>query len=157
MKHDSSIAWGGVFYRAIVAGICGCIALDLFLWIGTVVPARSSMPRMWQYVASVLVGPTAFTSPSYAALGAATQLAISIGWAGGYAYFAATRPATNRHWLVAGASYGIVVYALMQLILLAGGHFQGPPTPNAFVIAVVAHVVFFGIPVAYVVHRLQAA
>jgi hypothetical protein len=155
METSQRIAWGTVLYQAVVAGIEGAFTIDAFLWLTTVLPAHSNMVAFWQYIASVVVGDVAFSAPSYAALGLATNVAVAVGWAGGYAYFVATRPSTNRHWLAAGAAYGVVVYVLMQLILLAGGHFKGPATPNAFVIIVIAHVVFFGIPVAYVVRTLD--
>ena len=140
--------------RAVLAGLTGGITLDLYLWLTTVLPAHRSMEALWQYIASTVFGNVAFSSPSYAAAGLAIHFAISIGWAGGYAYFAQTQPATNRNWAVAGAAYGIVVYVLMQLILLGSGHFMPPATPTAFVNAVIAHCVFFGIPAAYVVRAL---
>jgi hypothetical protein len=43
----------------------------------------------------------------------------------------------------------------MELILLGGNAFTPPATPNAFLNAVIAHTVFFGLPIAYLVKRLQ--
>jgi len=140
--------------RAVTAGIAGGIILDLYLWLTTVVPAHQSAGAALQYVASTVFGNVAFTSGSYAGAGIAISLLASIGWAAGYAYFTNTQPATNRHWLAAGAAYGVIVYILMQLLLLGSGRFLPPATPTALVNAVVAYVVFFGIPVAYVVRVL---
>ena len=140
--------------RAVAAGIAGGIVLDLYLWLATALPAHQSMIAVWQFIASTVFGNVAFTSTSYAWAGLAIHFLIGIGWAGGYAYFVQTQPATNRRWIVAGAAYGVVVYVLMQLILLGSGHFTAPATPNAFVIAILGHIVFFGIPVAYVVRVL---
>ncbi|HEY1976915.1 MAG TPA: hypothetical protein VGG89_10240 [Candidatus Baltobacteraceae bacterium] len=140
--------------RAVSAGIAGGILLDLYLWLTTALPAHQSMLPVWQFIASTVFGNVAFTSASYAAAGLAIHFLVSIGWAGGYAYFVQTQPATNRRWILAGAAYGLVVYVLMQLILLGGGHFTPPATPNALVIPVIGHIVFFGIPVAYVVRAL---
>lgn len=140
--------------RAVLAGIAGGIVLDLYLWLAAVLPAHQSILQLWQFIASTVFGNVAFTSASYAAAGLVIHFLVSIGWAGGYAYFAQTQPATNRRWIVAGAAYGVVVYVLMQLILLGSGHFTAPATPNALVIPVIGHIVFFGIPVAYVVRAL---
>lgn len=140
--------------RALLAGIAGGIVLDIYLWLTTVLPAHQSMTAAWQFIASTVFGNVAFTSPSYAAAGLAIHFIVSIGWAGGYVYFANAQPATNQRWAVAGIAYGVVVYVLMQLILLGSGHFTPPATPNAFVIALVGHTIFFGIPVAYVVRSL---
>lgn len=141
---------------AVLAGIAGGIILDLYLWLTTVLPAHQSVTAALQYVASTVFGNVAYTSASYAAAGLAISLLVSIGWAGGYAYFTRTQPATNRHWLVAGAAYGVVVYVLMQLLLLGSGRLVPPANPTALVNAVAAYVVFFGIPVAYVVRSLTS-
>jgi uncharacterized membrane protein YagU involved in acid resistance len=140
--------------RAVLAGLAGGVVLDLYLWLTTALPAHQSMVGAWQYIASTVFGNVALTRPSYAGAGLAIHFLVSIAWAGGYAYFTNAQPATNRRWPIAGAVYGLVVYVLMQVILLGSGHFTPPATPNAFVIAVVGHVVFFGIPVAYVVRAL---
>jgi hypothetical protein len=155
MVTTNRLEWGGIVFRAIAAGLVGALFLELYLWLTTVLPAHASAIGAWQWIASTTIGKAAFSSPSYAALGLAIHVAVSIVWAGGYAYFAATRPSTNAHWLVAGASYGLVVYVLMQIILLAGGNFIYPANPTIFLNGVVADVVFFGVPVAYVVRALQ--
>jgi hypothetical protein len=141
--------------RAVTAGLAGGIVLDAYLWLTTVLPARQSIAAALQYVASTVFGSVAFTGESYAAAGLAISLLVSIGWAGGYAYFTNTHPATNRHWIAAGAAYGVVVFTLMQLILLGSGRFVPPSNPTALVNSVVAYVVFFGVPVAYVVRSLS--
>jgi hypothetical protein len=140
--------------RAVTAGVAGGIILDLYLWLTTVVPSHQSVAAALQYVSSTVFGSIAFTAGSYVAAGAAISLLVSIGWAAGYAYFTNTQPATNRHWLVAGAAYGLIVYILMQLLLFGSGRFLPPANPTALVNAVVAYVVFFGITVAYVVRAL---
>ncbi len=142
--------------RAVLAGIAGGVILDLYLWLTTVLPAHQSAASALQYVASAVFGNLAYTSASYAVVGLAISLLVSIGWAGGYAYFSSTQPATNRHWVVAGATYGVVVYVLMQLLLLGSGRLVPPANPTALVNAVAAYVLFFGIPVAYVVRSLTS-
>jgi hypothetical protein len=48
------------------------------------------------------------------------------------------------------------VYVFMQALLLGARAFVFPPTPTALLNAVLAHMLFFGVPVAYVVARLDA-
>jgi hypothetical protein len=63
------------------AGVLGGILIDAFL----VVANHTGIISVWQFVASALVGPAAFSSQSYAALGFAMHFAISIVWASIYA------------------------------------------------------------------------
>ena len=141
--------------QAIVAGLAGGALIELYLWITTILPAHGSMLAFWQWIASTVFGKAALTQPRYAAAGLVIHALVSIGWGGGYAYLAATAPAATRRWIVSGLVYGLIVYTIMQTILLADNNFTYPPTPNAFLNAVAAHAVFFGLPVAYVVHVMR--
>jgi hypothetical protein len=80
---------------------------------------------------------------------------VSIGWAGGYAYFAQRNAFVNQRWFVSGLGYGFVVYVFMQILLLGARAFVFPATPTALINAVIAHMLFFGVPVAFVVARMD--
>ena len=95
---------------------------------------------LWRWIASTVFGKPALVQPGATWTGALIHAIVSVGWASGYAYIAATRPATTRRWIVAGIVYGLIVYSIMQVILLADNNFTYPPTPNDFVNALVAHV-----------------
>lgn len=155
MISEARVSWSRIFAQALAAGIVGGVAIDLYLWATTLLPHGESIAVLWQWIASTVFGKPALTQPRATAVGAAIHTIASIGWAGGYAYIGATRPATTRRWIVAGIVYGLIVYTIMQVILLADNNFTYPPTPNDFVNALVAHAAFFGIPVAYVVHVMQ--
>jgi hypothetical protein len=127
----------------------------VYVWLTTIVPAHGSILTMWQWIASTAFGKHALYDPQFAVVGAAMHLLVSIGWAGGYAYVAAVNPLANRRWAISGMVYGLIVYTIMQTILLADNNFTYPPNPNAFVNALIAHAVFFGLPVAYVVRLMQ--
>lgn len=154
MASSAAVPWGRVATAALAAGVTGAVTIDLFLWFATVLPVHGSMLGVWQFIASTALGKVAFSSTSYAAIGLAMHVAVSVGWAGGYAYLSSTRPFMNERWPISGLIYGVVVYLLMQIVLLVDNNFVYPPNPNAFVIAVIAHTAFFGLPVAYVVHAL---
>lgn len=155
MLSSPPVSWNRIVAQALLAGIAGAVAIDLYLWLTPLVPHPTGIDAIWRWIASTVLGKAALTQPQSAWAGVTIHVLVSIGWAGGYAYVAATRPATTRNWLVAGIVYGLIVYVIMQAILLADNNFIFPPTPNAFVSAVIAHTIFFGLPVAYVVHVLQ--
>ena len=155
MAIAQRVNWGAIVKEAFAAGITGGIFLDLYLYVTTIAPHQGSMFAVWQFIASVAIGKVAFSSMSYAWLGLLIHFAVSIGWAGGYAYLASRRRFMNERWAISGLVYGIVVYMFMQIILLGANALKPPATPNDFLNAVVAHSVFFGLPVAFVVARLN--
>lgn len=157
MATTARLNWGRVVMQAFGAGIIGGIVLDLYLYLTTILPAHGSVLAMWQWVASAAIGPVALTNSSYAWLGLLVHFIVSIGWAGGYAYFAQTQNFVNTRWFISGLMYGLVVYVFMQALLLGARAFVFPATPTAFLSGVIAHMLFFGVPVAFVVARMDKA
>jgi uncharacterized membrane protein YagU involved in acid resistance len=153
MATSVRLPWGAIVSRGLMAGIAGGIIVDAYLWLTTLAPTHTPITAMWQFVASTAFGKGALADPAFVWVGLAMHLLVSAGWGIGYAYIAATRPSITARWLVAGIVYGIVVYLMMSIILLADNNFTYPPTINAFLNAVVAHALFFGVPVALIVHR----
>ncbi|HTX60596.1 MAG TPA: hypothetical protein VMH02_13080 [Verrucomicrobiae bacterium] len=149
--------WGRIALQTLLAGIAGGALLDAFLWFVLVRPAGAGIAALWQTVAVQALGKSIAGDPNAAAYGLAIHAVVSLVWAGAYAYVAASRPTFNARWVVAGIVYGLVVYLFMQIVLLVSGNFEYPHSPNDFIAAVVAHVVFFGLPVALVVKLLARA
>jgi len=147
--------WGVIATQALAAGMTGGAIIDAYLWLTTVLPAKGSIGAMYQWIASVAIGPVATTNPAYAWLGVIVHFAVSIGWAAGYAFFARSQPFVNTRWLISGLGYGLVVYVFMQILLLGAHALVFPATPLVLLNQVAAHLVFFGVPVAYVVSRLD--
>jgi predicted membrane-bound dolichyl-phosphate-mannose-protein mannosyltransferase len=152
----SSVRWGRIAAQAVVAGVAGAILIDAFLWAMTVLPQHGSMLDVWLWIASTAFGKAALANPAFAWVGLAMHVGVSVGWAGGYAYLAATRPFLSQRWLISGFVYGLVVYLLMQIVLLVDGNFVLPAGPSAVAIVLAAHCIFFGIPVAYTVRLMDA-
>jgi hypothetical protein len=155
MNSSARPSWSRILMQALLAGIAGGFVFDSYLWLTTLLPQHAGIASLWQWIASTALGKPAPANSDGALIGAAMHAIVSIGWAGGYAYIAATRPATTQRWIVSGIVYGLIVYTIMQVILLADNNFTYPPNPNAFVNALIAHAVFFGIPVAFVVRVLR--
>jgi len=155
MSSNASLPWGRIALQALVAGLVGAVLIDAFLWLATLAPHGGSILAMWQFVASTAFGKGALANPAFAWVGLAMHAGVSIGWAGGYAYLAATRPFLSRRWPISGFVYGIVVFLLMQIVLLVDGNFTAPSSVSAVATALAAHCFFFGIPVALTVRLMQ--
>jgi uncharacterized membrane protein YagU involved in acid resistance len=150
MATVAKLSWPRILTRGVVAGIVGGILMDLFIYLTSVLPQHGSMIAVWQFIASTAIGKGAFSSTSFAWFGLLMHFIVSIAWATGYAYLAQTRAALSAHPAISGVVFGIVVYVVMQIVLVGDNNFK-MPSPAGFVLSLVAHAVFFGLPVAYVV------
>ena len=147
--------WALIIRQAILAGFAGAVVFDCYVWVTTVLPVHGSLTAMLQHSASIAIGPVAFTSASYAWAGALVDLVLSMGWAGGYAYFAQRQPFVNARWFISGFFYGFIVYVLMLLLLLGAHAFIYPANVGTLLNDVLARTIFFGVPVAFVVAQLD--
>lgn len=138
-----------VFGKAVVAGIIGGILIDAFL----ILTHMASFPGIYQFVASGVVGSVAFSSPNYIWLGVVLHLVISIVWALIYGYVAVAGKFTQR-WLVGGIVLGIVVMIGMTIVqMLAHLAPAAAPSLSTLGMLLIAHVVFYGLPVAGYIAR----
>jgi hypothetical protein len=139
-----------VIASAAVAGVTGGVLIDAFLAVAN----HMSPIAIWQFVASGLVGGVAYTSTSYAVLGFVMHFAISIAWALIYAAAAGPLPALVRRPVLSGLLYGVVVMFGMTM-LLALKHVGPAGVPDALTLtkSLIAHTVFFGLPVALVISK----
>jgi hypothetical protein len=132
---------------AFIAAIIGAICTDAFLSIA----GHESPIHLWQFIASTLVGPVAFTATSYAGLGLVMHLITASVWAYLYAY-GWGKVSNLQNWLLGGIVWGIVVDVCMNILLtLRGVPFQASPGPIAM--GLVTNVVFYGIPVGWYLSR----
>lgn len=141
--------WGRIVLSGIIAGIIGGITIDLFIYLASLLPAHTSILSFWQFIASTAFGKVAYTSTSYAWAGVTMHFCVSIGWGIGYAYMAHTQPSINKQPLISGFLFGLVVYIVMQFVLFSVQALKVPDALSVY-IGVLAHTVFFGIPVALV-------
>jgi hypothetical protein len=134
-----------LFPPAVVAGLIGGVIVDAFL----ALVLRSSPLQIWQYVASAIVGQVAYASLWYAALGFVVHFAVSIFWA--VLYVAVVNAVgQTRNWIVGGIVWGVLVDAAMYGILAIK---TGISFTQGFEQGLLAHVIFYGLPVAYYVAR----
>lgn len=142
---------------AVVAGLCGAVLIDLYLIVTETFVIHNATPLLvMQWDASNALGMAAYAGGwKTAALGTLMHFAVSVIW--GVLYVAA---AVRFRWLVThpvagGVLLGVVAMSVMRAVIHLG-HAIVRPFPNAlsFSNILIAHVVFFGIPVALVTSRL---
>ena len=144
--------WGLIIRQACIAGIVAGITIEAYLLLTVVYPSHMTPVTQLQWIASAAFGQLAYSSTGYAIVGLLMHFIVSIAWAGGYAYLAQQQPFMNDRWYISGPVYGLVVYIFMDLLLL-GVRLFVPPPPLGILNALVAHCIFFGLPLAYTVKR----
>ena len=146
----SDIVRGGL-----MAGLAGAILIGLYLIVTIVfVLHAGTADGVLRYVATGALGKAADTAPGAAALGAVLHVAIGIAWGVGYAYIAARTPQVRARPLTSGTVFGIVVLLWMQFVEIAANIYM-LPTSLELLNLFIAHTLFFGIPVALVLRRLE--
>jgi hypothetical protein len=142
---------------AVVAGVVGGAAILACLAIFNLAVLHTpgfSVAGLFAFDASVLVGKIALTSDAYVPLGAALHFLVAMGWAGGYSIAAERQVQLLARPIISGAAFGLIVYFAMQLVLVAADLYQ-IPTPAELGVALLAHIAFYGVPVALIVARVR--
>lgn len=156
MATQSPVNWRKIFAHGIVAGLIGGVLIDAFLYVATLLPHHLPITVIWQFVASTAIGKGAFADPNTAWLGLLMHVFVSIGWGVAFSYVAHTRPGVPAHPYISGVAFGVIVMIIMDIVTMVAGAFA-PPTVTSFLIGLIAHCVFFGLPVSlYVTRALRA-
>lgn len=144
-------AFHTIVYGGLAVGVLDAIAAMANAWFsGGVAPVR-----VWQYVASSVIGGDAFTGGiSIAALGLFFHFCVAFGVATAFYVLARFMPVLIRYAVVAGAIYGVVVYFVMSYVIvpmtLAR---QGAFNWYGLVSGLLIHMLFVGLPVALITRR----
>jgi len=146
--------WPRIIRNGVVAGIIAGILMQLWLYATLMLPHHTSLLQSWTFIASTALGKSAFTNPAAPWIGLALHFCVAIGWAIGYAYLAQTRAGIDRHYIISGVVFGIVVLVAMQIVLMAANSYH-VPTLAEFIPTFIAHVVFYGVTVAAVTRILD--
>ena len=138
----------------LVAGLAGAIAMDAFLltahWPGVAAP---NPVEHYTFIASAVAGSAAIGASWAVPLGIVLHLIVAIGWSFGYLAAVEQQPQILRTWFPSGIVFGIVVWIVMVALLIPIGKYQ-PATSHAFDRDIIAHTLFFGLPLAFVASRL---
>jgi uncharacterized membrane protein YagU involved in acid resistance len=143
----------GAAIAGVVAGvtITACIAV---MNLAVLHVPGFTLRALFAFDASVLVGKVAYTGDSWVALGVGLHFLVAIGWALGYAFVAERLPQLTSRPIISGAFFGLIIYFAMQLVIVAANLYH-IPTPAELGTALLAHLGFYGIPVAVIVARTQ--
>jgi hypothetical protein len=142
-RRDSA----SVALPAFAGGIIGAIGTDGFISVAH----HTSPVNLWQFIASTALGPVAFTSPSYAAIGLVLHLFTALFWAYLYAYVSRALKLLHN-WVLGGIVWGIVVTVGMDALLAFRGALE-PLTLSSVIFGLTTNVVFYGLPVAWYLSR----
>lgn len=110
--------------------------------------------RLLQTIASGVLGPKSFDGgSSTATLGAAIHFVIAFVAAG--IYYAASRKVgvLVEYAVLCGLLYGIAVHLFMSFVVLPLSAIRRPFSVNAFLIQLVVHMFFVGLPISLVVRH----
>lgn len=138
--------------RTILAGIAGAVAIDLYLCVTLPLLHMGTPLGLSQWDASNLLGAAAFRGGlSTAAIGFSMHMCVSIAWAIAFALAAARLRWLREHPLQAGLLFGVLVMGVMSYVVVPLGQATHPSTALAALAnTLIAHTLFFGVPVAWV-------
>jgi uncharacterized membrane protein YagU involved in acid resistance len=141
----------------LLAGAAGAIAIAAYLLASLELLFHTPPRALFAWDTSNLLGlPAALHAglPGIV-LGQAAHLVVSLAWAGAFVVLARRVSAMTCHPLVAGLLFGVVVMLVMRYAIVPLGRapllqLKVPSLVNSLV----AHTVFFGVPVALVVRKI---
>jgi hypothetical protein len=142
-------------FHTIVLGGLAVGVLDAFAAMGNAAVRGVTPGRVWQYVASAVLGRDAFTGGlTSVAVGLVFHFGVAFGVAVGFYVLSRLFPILIRHAIPAGIVYGIAVYfAMSYLIVPLTAVNQGPFSWYGLISGVVIHMLFVGLPVALITRR----
>jgi hypothetical protein len=152
---ERTVALRDQLKAGLIAGVAAGVLIDVFLFAAQLAGGTPAdkLAGNFAFIAAVLIGPGAYANPLAVPLGIVLHFCVAIGWALGYVYLVRTQPQLlTRPW-ISGAAYGLVVYVFMEIVLITAGSYHRV-APRVLFTQLIAHAVFYGMPVAVIVSRL---
>lgn len=141
----------GGLAAGVLDGVDAIVAFKAVLGLGPV--------AIYQFVASGMLGSSAFSGGIPAALvGLGVHFLIAFTAAAVFVLASRRIPELRRHWLAAGAAFGLGVYVVMTYVVIPLS--QIPPSPFSlplFLNGVIGHALFVGLPIAWSAARFAPA
>ncbi len=140
----------------LLSGVTGAVLIDLYLVVTTVFVFRTATVRgLFLWDASNVLGAPAFQKGlGTTVFGCLLHLLVSTVWTALWVLSAASSRFLARHPVVLGLIFGVIVREVMRRVVLPLG--AAPPAggtgSNPWNL-VIAHTLFFGLPVALVTSR----
>ncbi|ATO71637.2 MULTISPECIES: hypothetical protein [Mycobacteriaceae] len=144
--------WPGVVAATLVAAV-GDAAFAFIAYV--LIARRFNFETLLQYIASGLLGESAFTTGragiGVAALGFAIHLALAAVFTFFYALVIAPRVHTLPIATAIGAAYGAAIWVFMNTVVLPLGHAAGETFLSGYYLAfLVDHALLVGLPIAVI-------
>ncbi len=138
---------GGAF----VAGIIGGFLFDAFLF----AVGMARFPATYQWIASGIIGRhLAYSGTDFVWLGIALHFGIAVVAAVTYAYVGQIVGLLGRPFL-GGTILGVAMNAIMDTVVVLKGLAPVPHSVHDIGLGLAAHVLFYGIPVAWFISRYE--
>jgi hypothetical protein len=143
---------------AVFAGIVGNIAISIYLSIALPLFFHAAPILLFQWDDSNIVGASAYQGGwGSAALGLFFDFIVAIAWGACFVIAYQVIPIVRRSIVASGLLFGVIVMLVMFFVVVPIGRAQHPSTHiPALLNALVAHTLFFGLPVALVVRQRLA-
>ncbi len=142
------------------AAVVGLVAITVYLVVERAVAGGLSvvlcLQQLLQWDASNAYGARALRGGWRMALvGLAMDFVVSFAWAALFGVLYGAMPTVRRYTLPAGIVFGAVVMVVMLYAVVPIGHAaRMQSTPSHVVNVLVAHTIFFGLPLAVTVHSV---
>ena len=152
-KHATRFVW------AILLGGLAAGALDLLSAFATLTSKTVTEIGILHYVASGLIGPSAFTGgTATAVLGVAVHFGLTLIMAAVFVVIAALVPVLLRRPWLWGLVYGLVTYLVMTRVAapLSAADWK-IPQGWAVVAGLLAHCFYVGVPIAFIARYFMSA
>jgi hypothetical protein len=133
-------------------------AMDITSAIIIAIARGSTVTRLMQFIASGLLGPTAFQGgPAIVALGLALHFLIAFSLVA--VFYGATRSFAflRRQAVVSGLVYGLIVFGVMNLIVLPLSAAKPRHSLSGDLIQIGIHMFVIGLPTALLLRRFSGA
>jgi len=139
-----------IWFRAILSGGLLCALLD-GVCVSLLYASKGIQPmQVWQTVASSVLGREAFQRGWVSAgLGLALHCLVALSAASLFALAFRFTPSVKERYLVAGATFGVLFFFAMNLIVIPLSAMPKRPfNAQIFVIQIVIHIFLIGLPIA---------
>ena len=141
--------------RLLLAGLLTAVSDGLFATVQSVFFYRSTFARLWQGVASVLLGPAAFQGGTRTvAIGLLMHVLVAFTWSAIFIFlalrWAAVRRVLASPWGVVkvAAVYGPFIWMVMSLLVIPVLVHRPPSVSLRWLYQLIGHFPFVGLPLA---------
>lgn len=142
-----------------IAAITGAVLIDLYLVISEVyVLHLASVAVLFQWDASNVLGASAFSGGlGTETFGTLLHLIVSTIWAAVFVFGVLRLKSMAGYPIISGALFGLCVWAVMHYVVVPLGSARLPAyTPVTLANILVAHILFFGVPLGVAARRFAS-